>query len=101
MSSTEFDNYIVYHEEQPGLDQKVVINCFMGDKTVGYIAFIKGTLPSPEVLHTGALRLYFPFERFNEIMTTLRYEKPLYMSIYGDKSVVSTVHEPVGEQEGT
>ena len=101
MSSTEFDNYIVYHEEKSGLDQKVVINCFLGEKTVGYITFIDGDMPLPEILHTGALRLYYPFSRFNEIMTTLRYEKPLFMSIYGDKSVVSTVKEPVGEQEGT
>jgi hypothetical protein len=98
--STEFDNYIVYHEEKPGLNQKVAINCFMEDKTVGYITFVDGDVPPPEVLHTGAVQLYFPYSRFQELMTTIRYEKPLYLSVYGDKSVLSTVHEPVGEQEG-
>ncbi len=98
--SVEFDNYIIYHEEEPGSDEKVKINCFMGDRTVGYLTFIEGEVPPPERLHTGAINAFFPYERFHEIITTLRYEKPLYMSIYGHKTVISTVHEPVGEQEG-
>lgn len=100
MSSTEFDNYIIYHEEKAGVTEKVKINCFMGDRTVGYITFYDGPLPDPEVLHTGALSLSFPYSRVHEIVTTVRYEKPLFMSIYGTKSVISTVKEPVGEQEG-
>ena len=98
--SIEFDNYIVYHEEQPGSNEKVKINCFMGDRTVGYITFCTGDIQPPERLHTGALSVYFPYERFHEIITTVRYEKPLFLSIYGTKSMISTVHEPVGEQEG-
>jgi hypothetical protein len=35
----------------------------------------------------------------HDIFTTIRYEKPLFISAQGDKSMVSTVREPVGEQE--
>ncbi len=101
MSSTEFDNYIIYHEEEAGKAEKVVITCFMGDKTVGYITFVAGEVPPAESLPNGAMHLYFAFERFAELINTIRYEKPLYISKYDAKSMLSTVHEPVGEQEGT
>ena len=100
MSSTQFDNYIIYHHQQHGKAEKAVITCFMGDKTVGYIKFVDGEAPDAEVLPNGTLHLFFAFSRLSEIINTLRYEKPLFISIYGSKSVLSTVHEPVGEQEG-
>ena len=101
MSSTEFDNYIIYHHQQYGQSEKAVITCFMGDRTVGFIKFVDGETPDAELLPNGSLQLYFAFSRLNEIINTIRYEKPLFISIYGDKGVLSTVHEPVGEQEGS
>lgn len=101
MSSTEFDNYIIYHHQENGNAEKAVITCFMGDRTVGFIKFVDGTTPDAELLPNGSLQLYFAFNRLNEIINTIRYEKPLYLSIYGTKGVLSTVHEPVGEQEGS
>jgi hypothetical protein len=100
MYSSEFDNYIIYHEEQEGKPEKVVITCFMGEKTVGYITFYDGKIPEPEVLTHGIIKLCYPVDRVNEIIQTIRYEKPLFISLYGSKSVVSTIREPVGEQEG-
>jgi hypothetical protein len=100
MYTSEFDNYIIYHEEQEGKPEKVVITCFFEGKTVGFITFYDGELPAPEVLNHGVIRLCYHINRVNEIVQTLRYEKPLYISMYGNKSVVSTVREPVGEQEG-
>ncbi|MDX1477151.1 MAG: hypothetical protein R3301_05565 [Saprospiraceae bacterium] len=101
MTTSEFDNYIIYHESKPNSIEKAVITCFMGEKTVGYIHFYDGAVPEPEVLPTGVMRLCFHFDRLPEIINTIRYEKPLYISLYEDKSVLSTIREPVGEQEGS
>ncbi len=100
MHTSEFDSYIVYHEEKPGGTEKMVITCFFEEKTVGFIAFADGEVPKPEVLPHGVMKLTFNVNRIGEIMDTIRYEKPLYISVIGDKSVLSTVREPVGEQEG-
>ena len=100
MQTSEFDTYIIYHEEETGSKTKVVITCFLEDKTVGYMEFVEGDVPDPEILPNSTMRLYFPFSRLAEFIDTLRFEKPLYLSIYNKKSVLSTVKEPVGEQEG-
>lgn len=100
MHSSEFDSYIIYHEEKPGGSEKLAITCFSEEKTVGFISFYDGDVPKPEILPHGVMKLTFHYNRIPEIMDTIRYEKPLYISVIGDKSVVSTVREPVGEQEG-
>lgn len=100
MRTSEFDEYIIYHEEKSGGTEKVVITCFLGGKTVGYISFHDGQVPAPEVLPSGVLKLNFHYNRVQEIINTIRYEKPLHISIVENKSMLSTVREPVGEQEG-
>ena len=101
MASREFDNYIIYHQAERNSAEKVIINCYIRDTAVGYIHFYEGDLPEPEMLPTGALKLTFDYARYSEIINTIRYEKPLFISLYGEKSMISTVREPVGEQEGT
>ena len=100
MTTSEFDNYIIYHEQTPDSNEKATITCYKGSRTVGYMHFHDGDLPAPEVLPTGVMNLTFEFGRLKEIIDTIRYEKPLFISLYGNKSVLSTVREPVGEQEG-
>ena len=100
MQSSEFDSYIIYHEEKQGGKEKLVITCFYEDKTVGFISFYDGEVPNPEVLPHGVLKLNFHMDRIREIMDTIRFEKPLFISVSQDKSMISTVREPVGEQEG-
>ena len=78
----------------------MVITCFLEEKTVGFIVFHDGEVPKPEILPHGVMRLNYHVSRIREIMDTIRYEKPLYISVAGDKSMISTVREPVGEQEG-
>ena len=43
-----------------------------------------------------------PTSRFNEVIATLRYEKPLYLTLDTTLNVgwLGTSAEPVGEQEG-
>lgn len=99
MHTSEFDSYIIYHEEKPNGKEKVVITCFYESKTVGFISFFDGDLPRPEILPHGVMKLVYHYNRVNEIVNTIRFEKPLFISVIGDKSVLSTVREPVGEQE--
>jgi hypothetical protein len=99
MHTSEFDSYIIYHEEKPDSHEMVVITCFLEEHTVGYISFYDGNIPRPEILPHGVMKLAFDFKRVGEIVDTIRFEKPLFISVIGDKSVVSTVREPVGEQE--
>lgn len=100
MHSSQFDSYIVYHEEKNGGQEKMVITCFSEEKTVGFISFYEGNVPAPEILPHGVMKLTFHKDRIREIMETIRFEKPLFISVVDGKSVLSTVREPVGEQEG-
>ncbi len=72
MHTSEFDTYIIYHEEKPGSPEKAVITCFYDDRTVGFISFYDGVVPGPEVLAQGILRLSFHHSRFKEIIDTIR-----------------------------
>jgi hypothetical protein len=46
------------------------------------------------------MKLNFHMDRIREIVDTIRFEKPLFISVSEDKSMISSVREPVGEQEG-
>lgn len=100
MLSREFNNYIIYHQVKRGAHELVTINCFMDNETAGYIHFWEGDVPDSEVLSNKILQLNFSMDRYNEIITTIRYEKPLWLSISEGKGMISTIKEPVGEQEG-
>ena len=99
MHTSQFDSYIIYHEEKPDGNEKVVITCFNEGNTVGFISFYDGTVPKAEILTHGVMKLTFHFNRVSEIIDTIRFEKPLFISVVDGKSVLSTVREPVGEQE--
>ncbi len=100
MTSKEFNNYVLYHENDPDSKIKMTIHCFYDDVTVGYIRFHEGKVPAPVMMQGGSIEIHFPADRMFEIVTTIRYEKPLFISATGKKSIISTVKEPVGEQEG-
>lgn len=99
MHTSQFDSYIIYHEEKPHGTEKVVITCFLEGNTVGFITFYDADIPKPEVLPHGVMKLTFHYSRVREILDTIRIEKPVFISVIGEKSVLSTVREPVGEQE--
>ena len=100
MTSHEFDQYILYHEYNADSRVVATVHCFLGEVSVGYIRFYEGEVPGPEVLPGGMLEISFPASRVHEIVMTIRYEKPLFISAEGGKSMLSTIREPVGEQEG-
>ena len=99
MTSHEFNEYILYHENDPNSKVVATVHCFFDGKSVGYIRFYKGEVPAPSILRGGLIEITFPEDRMQEIIFTLRYEEPLFISAQGEKSMVSTVREPVGEQE--
>lgn len=99
MTSHQFDQYILYHEHNPDSNVVVTVHCFLEGKTIGYIRFYDSDVPAPHILPGGAIEISFHASRVNEIIQTLRYEKPLFLSAENKKSMISTVREPVGEQE--
>lgn len=49
----------------------------------------------------GNPRLHFPASKFEEIMSVLRHEEPLYISVVPSNGIgtISTSNEPIGEEE--
>ena len=99
----EFDNYEIYHFS--GGSAAVHIMCFQGTSLhnrVGSILFYPddAALPANQNRSYGP-KLYFPLSRFDEVIATLRQEKPLYLRLDLDTlvGIVATPErEPVGEE---
>jgi hypothetical protein len=78
-----------------------VITCLNNGSRVAFLTFMNDGVPLPA--NTGApINLHFPVSQLNNVITTLRYEKPLQLDLL--PTLVGTVStpslEPVGEQEG-
>lgn len=99
MITKQFDEYVLYHIQEKDNDVKLIVNCYMASHKVGIIEFREGEIQEAEVLADGELQLYFGADRIREIIETLRYEKPLFLQAVNGKSMVSTIREPVGEEE--
>ena len=104
------DKYTVRHTAVG--DTITTIYCYSkyvgGTGYVGQINFFpKGNVPASTVSNdeTG-FYLCYEIDRYQDIIETFRYEKPIYAHIYWtdnhiiDLGYVSTFSEPVGEQEG-
>jgi hypothetical protein len=110
-----FTHYQVYyisgHSSATGNQQVAEIDCFLQRETpVGHEVVRKGiiyflpdhvTLPS-NINTINGIYLYYRSSRFNDVMTLLKEEKPLFLSLNTVSLVghVGTGIEPVGEQEG-
>jgi hypothetical protein len=95
-----FDFYVVNHlSEHPSVDAQ--ITCVGAGATVGILNFIKDGLSLPANVGGPPPVVAFPIRQFNDVITTLRYEKPLAFNLNpGNKiGTVGTGREPVGEQE--
>jgi hypothetical protein len=69
---------------------------------IGRIIFFKDNVPLPPNVNLGyGPEIHFPLSRYNEIVSTLRQEKPLYLWFDTSTLVgsVATEKEPVGEEE--
>jgi hypothetical protein len=86
-----------------GYDYEAKINCYKNNKLVGEIRFYKDDFNIPvSNIQDGILKINFPISRFNDVITILRYEKPLYIVVntqHNFGGVANTSKEPIGEEE--
>jgi hypothetical protein len=96
-----FDFYAINHlSEHPSVDAQ--ITCFgAGGAIVGTLNFIKDGVALPANVPGPPPIVAFPIRQFNDVVTTLRYEKPLAFNFNSSTKIgtVGTAREPVGEQE--
>jgi hypothetical protein len=97
----EFDGYsIQYHS---GTIIEATIFCYDGPRYVARIQFHKDDAAiSNNADHATGPWIHYPISRFNDVITILREEKPLYLHLNLDKSagrIATDSREPVGEEE--
>ena len=96
------DSYVVNHlSKHPTVD--ATITCRGAGAVVVTLHFIKDGVALPPNVGGPPPRVYFPVSRFNDVITTLRYEKPLvfnFNTANGIGTFGTSTQEPVGEQEG-
>lgn len=107
--NNRFDSYQLFLNTEP-FAYKAEINLFSGGVFTGRIVFYAdGTtsITNQEFQPAGANykvpMLAYPLSRMAEILTFLRYEKPLFISLdtVSNRAYLATVErETVGEQEG-
>jgi hypothetical protein len=96
------DSYRPYCQGAPRYPSPFRLYLYRRKAFAGSIFFVKEGSGIPDNREVGGLpRLYFPAGRFEEIMSILRHEKPLFMKLTPSTGVglVSTSNEPVGEEE--
>jgi hypothetical protein len=102
-----FDRYVLQYyggtslqDREPGAD----IHCYSAATFVGSIRFFRddATTPANSLGSDGTINLYYEMSRYNDVITTLRYEKPLQLVVNtasGFGYIGSKEMEPTGEQE--
>jgi hypothetical protein len=104
------DQYIIFHNTHNTGSNLIRIACSSGGPSasllVGLIDFYpKGQVPASK-MELNRFILNYEIDRYQEIIETLRYEKPIYVHASFDANniitvgVISTNSEPIGEQEG-
>jgi hypothetical protein len=99
----EFNFYKIYCYSAPQYDWDVRIDLFMNATAAGTLFFMKTGQSIPLNTNSGGIpKLYYSVSQFPAIMSVLREEKPLFITLNAANGIgtVSTDKEPVGEQEG-
>lgn len=100
------DQYLVRHygrksgEDEDGTLASII--CYKNSEIVGYINFyLEGHVPESK-LTKGCIRMNFDVGRIDEILGTLRQEKPIHIGVNPNYKIgwVGTGTEPTGEEEG-
>lgn len=109
------DKYLVRHygrKSGEGESQPVAnITCFHQSDVVGFINFyLEGNVPESKLGDSRpgpfeeAIMVNFAIDRIDEILDTLRQEKPIDIAVDldpgGNVGWVATKEEPIGEEEG-
>ncbi|MEC4684310.1 MAG: hypothetical protein VST71_01065 [Nitrospirota bacterium] len=97
----DFDSYKVWYYS--GHPYEALIYCYQGGHYVGRVVFFKEASPiPPNANYSSGPSIHYPLSRFNDIISILRYEKPLYLFLNLDNliGIIATAQqEPVGEEE--
>ena len=93
-----FDSYKLWYYS--GHKFPAHIQCFDELKPSGNITFYKDGDTAPANKRDD-FTIYYPMSRFDDVITILRYEKPLYLLMTRDLIgwIGTSDLEPVGEQE--
>ena len=101
--SVLIESYHLYHYSGGTLE--ACIRCYDANlQLVGLLNFRKDDVELPENSQTssGTIFLQYPISRINEIVNTLRYEKPVRFFFKSDSklgSVGTGTREEIGEEE--
>jgi hypothetical protein len=105
----DFTKYVVYiisggGSPTIGVPQEAEIDCFSDmNERAGIIYFYPDNISLPANNSTvNGIYLYYRSNRFADVMSMLRQEKPLHLSLNMTNlsGYVGTSSEPVGEKEG-
>lgn len=97
----DFDSYTLFYYSS--LPYPALIQCYQGTTFVGAVVFYPDgpSLPPNRNTSSGP-EIHYPISRFDDVMSILRHEKPLALSLNTDNLIgyVSTSnYEPIGEEE--
>jgi hypothetical protein len=99
--SRDFDSYRLWYYSNNELF--ALVHCYKGTVFVGRISFFKeGTAIPPNANLPNGPSIHFSASRFNDVMTILKQERPLHLSLNPDTlaGVLSNTHfEWTGEEE--
>jgi hypothetical protein len=105
----EFDEYRLKYGHSETDETAALLACYKNSVLVGLVQFVKEGVDasSHKLVREDADApeiplLRFSILRFNDVITTMRYEKPLYIE-FDDETLhggIRTTMEPVGEEEG-
>ena len=97
----DFDSYKVWYYS--GHPYEALIYCYQGGSYVGRIVFFKDDAAIPvNANYSSGPSIHYPLSRFNDVITILREEKPLYLflNLTNFIGILATAEqEPVGEEE--
>ena len=97
----DFDSYKLWYYS--GYSYEALVYCYKGTSYVGRLVFFEeGTAIPPNANYSSGPSIHYPLSRFNDIITILRYEKPLYLFLNLTNLIgilATEENEPVGEEE--
>lgn len=96
-----FDSYKFWYYS--GHPYEALVYCYQGAAYVGRIVFFAdGSAIPPNANYQSGPSIHYALSRFNDVITTLRNEKPLYLFLNLDNligMVATDQREPTGEEE--
>jgi len=97
----DFDSYKIWYYSSYSYES--LIYCYQGGAYVGRMVFFSDDTPlPPNANYSSGPSIHYPISRFNDIVSMLRYEKPLYLFLNLDNLIgilATDALEPVGEEE--